>query len=280
MSQQFSSPPPSTSDTVLVSFPAKHVLLVTFNIPKQLNALPRKAHLELARLWTWYDGEPTLRCAVITGKGKAFCAGANLREWHEMNQKGVPSYAIENENWLDNGFGGMSNRRGKKPIIAAVNGFCFGGGFEMMVNSDCVIASESAKFGLPEVLRGIAPIAGALPRLIRIIGRQRASEMILLGRTYDTTKLYEWGIVNKVVAQDEVLAEALRWASEISENSPDAVILARAGLMGGWDGEEPTSSANQFNRGIFQAVDGGVNMKEGMKSFVEKRKAVWVNSKL
>lgn len=285
MSHTFSSAPPAVPD-VLISSPKPHVLLVTLNRPAQLNALPRHMHFALDRLWAWYDAEPALRCAVITGTGRAFCAGADLKEWHDKNNERasraeeLPVGEDVDKKWDDNGFGGLSNRRGKKPVIAAVNGLCFGGGLEMVLNVDMVIASDTAKFGLPEVKRGVVAIAGALPRLIRSVGRQRASEMALLGRTYTAAQLQTWGLVNAVVAGDALLEEALWWAGELADNSPDSVIVTRAGLLGGWDGEDPKASTGRVDRGVYQGLDGGENMKEGVLSFVEKRKAVWTNSKL
>ncbi|KAJ4233085.1 hypothetical protein NW759_001868 [Fusarium solani] len=279
MSQQFSSPPPSIPG-VLLSSPRPHVLLVTLNRPDQLNALRRQMHIDLDKLWNWYDDEPSLRCAVITGKGRAFCAGADLKEWHDKNSEGKRSDDLEGETWAENGFGGLSNRRGKKPVIAAVNGLCLGGGMEMVLNVDIIIASDKAKFGLPEVSRGVVAIAGALPRLIRIVGRQRASEMALLGRMYTAQQLIEWGIVNKMVAPDQVVEEALQWAVDMANNSPDSVIVSREGLLGGWDGEDPKMSTKRVDQGIYRGLDGGENMKEGVLSFVEKRKPVWKNSKL
>ncbi|KPM36533.1 hypothetical protein AK830_g10033 [Neonectria ditissima] len=280
MAQTFASAPPTVPDVILSS-PQPHVLLVTLNRPRQLNALPRHMHFALDRLWAWYDAEPSLRCAVITGKGRAFCAGADLKEWHDKNttrDDGGP--AADDDKWADNGFGGLSNRRGKKPIVAAVNGLCLGGGMEMVLNTDLVVASSGAKFGLPEVTRGVVAIAGALPRLMRSVGRQRASEMALLGRMYSATELREWGLVNAVVDGDGVVDEALRWASEMAGNSPDAVIVSRAGLLGGWDGEDPRASTRRVDQGVYRGLDGGENMKEGVLSFVEKRKAVWRDSKL
>ncbi|KAH6894621.1 ClpP/crotonase-like domain-containing protein [Thelonectria olida] len=293
MSQTFSRPPPEVPG-VLLSSPRPHVLLVTLNRPKQLNALRRHMHFALAELWSWYDAEPGLRCAVITGAGRAFCAGADLKEWHDKNNEHELTQGVSGgEMWADDGFGGLSNRRGKKPVIAAVNGLCLGGGFEMALNVDMVIAAETAKFGLPEVTRGVVAIAGALPRIVRTVGRQRASEMALLGRTYTATQLEAWGLVNKVVestgsagkpAQEEVNAgvveEALRWAAEMAGNSPDAVIVSREGLLGGWEAEDPRASTQRVDGGIYRAMDGGENMKEGVLSFVEKRKAVWRDSKL
>lgn len=292
MSQTFSRPPPAVPDAILSS-PRPHVLLVTLNRPAQLNALPRRAHFALADLWAWYDAEPGLRCAVVTGRGRAFCAGADLKEWNDKHQGDDHGPAAEK--WAGDGFGGLSNRRGKKPVIAAVNGLCLGGGFEMALNVDMVIAAETAKFGLPEVARGVVAIAGALPRITRTLGRQRASEMALLGRMYNAAQLETWGLVNKVVkpaggggavasTQEDVNAavveEALNWAAEMAGNSPDAVIVSREGLLGGWDAEDPKESTGRLDRGLYRDIDGGENMREGVRSFVEKRRAVWRDSKL
>ncbi|KEZ41998.1 hypothetical protein SAPIO_CDS6390 [Scedosporium apiospermum] len=195
MPQKFSRQPPGVSEAILITFPAPNLLLVTLNRPQQLNAMPQGSH-------------------------RAF---SSLELWSEKNRAGIPSHGADGDSWLEHGFGGMSNRRGKEPIIAAVSGYCFGGGFEVMLNSDCVIASESAKFGLP-----------------------RASEMTLLGRTYTAQTLYEWGILSKVLPENSVLDEALRWAAEVAAQSPDAIILNHAGLLGGWDGEDPTLLSNHL----------------------------------
>lgn len=281
MSQTFTTAPPDVPDTV-VSSPAPHVLLVTLNRPRQLNALRREMHYRLDRLWAWFEAEPKLHVAVITGKGRAFCAGADLKEWHDKHKDGGLDPQVEQmDKWNDNGFGGLSNRRGKKPILAAINGLCLGGGMEMALNADIILASESAKFGLPEVSRGVVAIAGALPRLTRLVGRVRATEMALTGRMYSAETMQDWGIVNRVVkAPTDVVDETLRWAAEIAGNSPDAVIVSREGLLSGWDAEEPRMATRRVEYGVYAKMDGGENMKEGVLSFVEKRKAVWKDSKL
>lgn len=277
----FTHPPPEVPNTIL-SFPRFHVLLVTLNRPKQLNAIPRRMHEELDRLWKWYDSEPTLRCAVITGRGRAFSAGADLKEWNEKNEKHVSSSNDRDAGWADGGFGGLSNRRGKKPVIAAVNGLCLGGAMEMILNVDMVISSPDAKFGLPEVSRGVIAVAGALPRLTRIVGRQRASEMALIGKMYSAEQMRDWGIVNRVVRApgNQVIDEALRWATDVACNSPDSVIVSREGLLGGWEAENPQASTRRIDQGIYKQMDGGENMREGVLSFVEKRKPEWKDSKL
>lgn len=288
MSQTFATSPPPEVKDVVVSFPAQHVLLVTLNRPKQLNALRREMHYQLDKLWTWYEAEPTLRCAVITGVGRAFCAGADLREWHEKHAEAAAVADKEKqdikevEKWTTRGFGGMSNRRGRKPIIAAVNGLCLGGGMEMIINCDMVLASDSARFGLPEVTIGVIALAGALPRLTRLVGRARASEMALTGRTdYTAEDMRAWGIVNAVVnSPRRVVNDAVRWAAQIAANSPDSLIVTREGLMGGWDPEDPSASTDRVAAGLYAKMDAGDNMKEGVASFIEKRKPVWKDSKL
>ncbi|KAK3352536.1 enoyl-CoA hydratase [Lasiosphaeria hispida] len=178
------------------------------------------------------------------------------------------------------GFGGLSNRAGKKPVVAAVNGICLGGGMEMVVNCDLVVAAEGARFGLPEVTRGVIAVAGALPRVVRTLGRQRAAEMALLGRVYGAREMERWGVVNFVVGDGEVVREAVRVAEEIAGNSPDAVITSREGLRLGWEGFGPELATEILVKGVFGRMDRGENMKEGVASFVEKRKPVWKDSKL
>lgn len=276
----FLSPPPRVSDT-LITFPHPQVLVATLNRPKQLNAIHTQQHKDLADLWRWYDSEPTLRCAVITGAGRAFCAGADLAQWKE--QVGDATKKSEYQLYNTLGFGGLSNRTGKKPVIAAVGGACLGGGMEMAINCDLVVAGKKAKFGLPEVKRGVVPLAGALPRLIRTLGKQRASEMVLLGGMYGPEQMRDWGLVNAVVEGEKegaVVDEALRLAMEIAKNSPDSVITSREGLNLGWEGLGPVQSTEIVGKGLYGQMNGAENMKEGLASFADKREPVWKDSKL
>ncbi|RYO73815.1 hypothetical protein DL766_001805 [Monosporascus sp. MC13-8B] len=308
-------PPPATP-YVEVSFPRPHVLLVRLDRPERLNAVPRPLHAALERLWDWYDAQPYLRCAVLTGAGKAFCVGADLKEWDGLNANaaaGSGSKTVKAEITQDGmgkggvavrstttgtddpspghrdqlprgGFGGLSNRGGKKPVIAAVNGACLGGGFEMVLNCDLVVASRAAAvFGLPEVGVGVVAVQGALPRLARSLGsRQRALEMALAGRSYDAARMREWGLVNEVVEGDgaAVVEAALRWAERIAANSPDAVIVSREGIKLGCEGVNPEVATDILIKGWYARIEGGQNMVEGVRSFVEKRKPVWKDSKL
>ena len=279
----FRSPHPRVQD-VVVSFPRPHVLLVTLNRPKQLNAIPSAQHYGLERLYDWFDGEPSLRCAVVTGAGRAFCAGADLKEWNQRNHAASAASAAtraeSSMRWPPSGFGGLSNRRGKKPIIAAVNGLCLGGGMEMAINTDLVVAAEDAKFGLPEVTIGVVAVAGALPRLVRTVGLKRASEMALTGRTFSAAAMKEWGVVNAVVPTSRVLDEALRLAEDIAANSPDSIIVTRQGLRLGWEAIGPHEGTLELGEGMYAKIDAGENMREGVESFVKKRRPTWKDSKL
>ncbi|KAM0321778.1 hypothetical protein ACHAQA_009874 [Verticillium albo-atrum] len=276
------SPPPPVLHTV-ISFPAPHVVLITLNRPDQLNAIPTAQHHALLALYKWYDAQPSLRCAILTGTGRAFCAGADLKAWNDKNngtETAAPS--LEGKWPSQGGFGGLSNRNGKKPVIAAINGLCLGGGFEMITNADLVYALSSARFGLPEVKVGVVAIAGALPRLVQIVGRQRASEMAMLGDFYSAAQMHNWGIVNGVVegSADDLLKTVLEVAGKLAGNSPDSIIVTREGLLSGLGGEAPQDATNRVEAGIYQKLEGGDNMKEGVVSFVEKRKPVWKDSKL
>lgn len=185
---------------------------------------------------------------------------------------------------ISSGFAGLSNRGGKKPIIAAVNGLCLGGGMEVALNCDIILASEDALFGLPEVKRGVIALAGALPRLVRTVGKQRAAEMALLGRHYSAQQMEIWGIVNKVVGvngtTEAFLEEALQWAKEVAENSPDSVIVSREGLRLGWEPLGVETATELLERGMYGRIDGGENLVEGVRAFNEKRNPVWKDSKL
>ena len=173
----------------------------------------------------------------------------------------------------------MSRRGGKKPIICAVNGICFGGGCEMIINADMVIADSKAVFGLPEVTIGVVALAGALTRLVRTVGKQRAIEMALTGRRLSAEEAREWGLVNKVVEGD-VVKHAIEAAESIAKNSPDAVIVSREGIKLGWEGVGAEEGTVRLLEDWYGLIDGKENMVEGVKSFVEKRKPRWVDSKL
>lgn len=245
--------------------------------PKDLNAMSTTGQWEMDSVWKWFDLEPTLSVAIITGTGRAFSAGADLKEWsNSMADDADPKNRMGNAP----AFKPLSRRLGKKPVIAAVNGLAMGGGCEFIVNCDLVVAAEDAYFGLPEVKRGIAAIGGALPRLIRSIGLQRASEFALTGRRITAQEMHQWGLVNKVVAKDQVVAEAVKYARMIAINSPDAIICTRAGLRQGWETAAVERAVEITLEREFAELQRGENMVEGLKAFTEKREPEWKGSRL
>lgn len=174
----------------------------------------------------------------------------------------------------------FTRRKGKKPVIAAVNGFAFGGGCEFAVNCDLVVAADTAIFGLPEVRRGLAPTGGVLTRIVHTVGMQIASEIVLTGRRITAQEMLSWGIVNKVVSHDKLLEESMRFASLIADNSPDAIVCARAGLRQAWETANVEKATEQWLAGYFALLEKGENIQEGLAAFLEKRPPHWKESKL
>ncbi|KAI4194188.1 MAG: hypothetical protein LQ348_002697 [Seirophora lacunosa] len=266
--RSFTIPSPTLSPHTLLSFPTSYIVLVTLNRPDVLNCIDNAQHHELAAVWQWMDEEPRIRCGIITGKGRAFCAGADLKgllpgcfietEWNMRNATG------EKRSLPPSGFGGLSRRSGKKPVVAAVNGLCLGGGMEMVINCDLVVAAKGAFFGLPEVQLGVLALAGALPRLAG------AEEM------------REWGIVNTIVDDDRegVVKQAVHVTEKICGNSPDSVIVSKMGVDIGWQCSDVEEATERIVSEGWSEMEGRENMREGLKAYVERRKARWIDSKL
>ncbi|KXN84976.1 3-hydroxypropionyl-coenzyme A dehydratase [Leucoagaricus sp. SymC.cos] len=222
---------PSHSDELQVSIPHEHVLFLTLNRPKSLNAMTPRMTEDLERVLDWFEEEPELWVAIVTGAGRLFCAGADLKAWNKDQQAGSSD---EQETIASNlnGFGSLSRRQSNKPIVAAVNGGAYGGGVEIVLNCDIVIASEGSKFALPEVKRGVVAAQGGIPRLFQIAGHQHASEMLFTGRTIPAQEAADrFGFVNAVVPAPQLLSAALRVAREVASNSPDAVQSTKHGLL-------------------------------------------------
>ncbi|KAL2217940.1 enoyl-CoA hydratase [Thermoascus aurantiacus ATCC 26904] len=280
---KFTTPPPALQ-YALISFPTPRVLLATLNRPASLNCINTAGHAELHALWEWFDAEPGLRVAVVTGKGRAFCAGQDLKEWNTKNSSSQQQQQQPQKLATPpSGFAGISRRGGKKPIIAAVNGPCLGGGCELVINADLVLASRRhAYFALPEVKRGVVAIAGGLPRLVRTVGKQRAMEMALTGRNVSAEEAERWGLVNELVdgEADAVVKRAVEVAETIAANSPDAVIVSREGVKMGWEGVGAEDGSRLLIDAWERRLYEGENMKEGVRAFVEKRAPRWVDSKL
>ncbi|KAK7408818.1 hypothetical protein QQX98_009004 [Neonectria punicea] len=257
----------------IISFPRKHVLQVTINRPEYRNCLPVEATIELGALWKWYDAEPELRCAVFTGAGeKAFCAGMDLKQRLDIIKTNDVAH-----DYPAGGFGGMTNRTGKKPIVIACNGHAHGGGFEIVLNADVVFASPNATFRLPEVLRGVSALAGALPRAMLLFGNHRTMDLVLTGRVLSVEEALQWGLVKEIVPQDKLLERTLDYASEIASLSPDSVIISRLGAREVW--ETGVSRATMRGQELYaEAMLRSKNASEGLAAYREKRDPKWFPS--
>ncbi|KAJ6612661.1 enoyl-CoA hydratase [Mycena sp. CBHHK59/15] len=272
------SKPPAVSEEILFSIPKEHVLLLTLNRPKSLNALTPQMYDDLRRVLNWFEDEPSLWVVIVTGSGRAFCAGADLKAWNKDEQSGKP---MEGDDIISNihGFASISRRESKKPFIAAVNGSSFGGGTEIILNCDLVVASKEASFGLPEVKRGVIAIQGGIPRLARTAGHQLASEMLLLGKTISAEDARNrFGFVNAVVPPSDVLPTAFAFAAQIVANSPDAVQSTKKGLLLAQKHSYSEMVATHVRSPETVNTFQGHNIKEGLKAFNEKRKPEWQNA--
>ncbi|CCF42237.1 carnitinyl-CoA dehydratase [Colletotrichum higginsianum] len=259
----------------LITFPRKHILLVTINRPGHMNCLPVEATIELGALWKWYDAEPELRCAVFTGAGnKAFCAGMDLKQRLDIIKTNDVAYEYPSGQ-----FAGMSNRTGRKPIIVACNGHAHGGGFEAILNADVIFASPNATFRLPEVLRGVSALAGALPRCMVLFGNHRTMDLVLTGRTMSVEEAREWGLVKEIMPQEKLLERALDYAGQIAALSPDSVIISRLAAREAW--ETGVSRATMRGQELWaEAMLRSKNAEEGLAAYREKRSPKWFPSHL
>lgn len=233
---------------------------VTINRPEQRNALNRATLLELIDAFRRVDADEGVRVAILTGAGKVFVGGADLNELSVMS-------ALD---YLD--YGNLYNvlnrliREGGKPVIGAVNGHALGGGNVMILSCDIIVASQRAKFAVPEINLGIFGGASVLPRLV---GRYQAAEMVLLGEAYTAQKAYELGLVNRVVPPEEVVSTAQSIAEGIRAKSPLAVRMAKRALILG-NQYEP-GAASEMQLPIMSLLYSGHDQKEGMRAFFEKR---------
>lgn len=263
---------PKTSCCDLTS-PASGVLLVTLNRPKKLNCIIYHNHQELEKIWQWFDRTPELIIALFTGSGRAFCGGADLTEWETLkpDERGVTT---------STGFGGLSLRRGLKPVIAVLNGFAIGGATEMVINCDMVVASPKAYLALPDVKVGLTGFGGTFSRLVRRIGRSHATDMCLTGRNISAQEAFRWGLVDRISDDSQnVLQVALDLAVRIASNSPDAIIATRDGIVSGEDALDSIEAGRAFIQKWLWLVN-GENCQEGIRAFNEKRTPVWRVTKL
>ncbi|MEA3350189.1 MAG: enoyl-CoA hydratase-related protein [Chloroflexota bacterium] len=239
--------------------------LVRLNRPKAMNALNSTLLQELMDALTTFDADETIGAIVITGSDKAFAAGADIKEMANAS-------AVE---MLKSDFIPTFDRiRGiKKPIIAAVSGWALGGGSEIALACDMIIASETAKFGQPEITIGVIPGAGGTQRLARVVGKAMAMEMVLNNRTLNAQEAQSCGITNRVVPVEQYLDEALKLAAEIAARAPLAVQLGKEAVNQAFD--TFLSGGLAHERRAFNFLFATKDQKEGMAAFIEKRKPEW-----
>ncbi len=242
------------------------ILTVTINRPEVMNSLHPAANLELEKVFNEFAGDPDQWIAILTGAGdRAFSAGNDLK----FQAGGGKRERAET------GFAGITSRFDcNKPIIAAVNGVAMGGGFEIALACDLIIASDNAVFALPEPRVGLAALAGGLHRLPRQIGLKQAMGMILTGRRVSAAEGLQLGFVNEVVAQSELMAAARRWANMILECSPLSIRASKAAVMSGLDEADLQQAMNQKLDAVHTLFT-SEDFIEGPKAFAEKRPPNW-----
>jgi len=238
--------------------------LLTLNRPKALNALNDQLMDELGTALLAFDGDDGIGAMVITGNEKAFAAGADIGAMKEWSYMDVFKSEYISRNW-------ETLRRIRKPVIAAVGGYALGGGCELAMMCDIIIAADSAKFGQPEIKLGVIPGAGGTQRLPRAVGKAKAMDLVLSARMMDATEAERAGLVSRVVAADKLLEEALAAATAIAAQSLPAVMMAKEAINRAY--ESPLNEGMLFERRLFHSLFATSDQKEGMAAFVEKRPA-------
>lgn len=245
-----------------------HIGTITLNRPESLNALNAQLMGELSTALAKFEADDAIGAIVITGSDKAFAAGADIKEMSERTYPGT---------LLDDFIGGdwESVPKARKPIIAAVAGYALGGGCELALSCDIILAADTARFGLPEITLGVIPGAGGTQRLTRAVGKAKAMEMILSGRFMTAEEAERGGLVSRVVPEGDLMEEALSLAAKIADMSTPAVMLAKSAV----ERAHETSLAEglTFERMAFYSLFATEDQKEGMAAFVEKRKAQFRN---
>jgi enoyl-CoA hydratase len=241
------------------------VTLIILNRPKALNALNSAVLAELIHAFAAYDADESQRCAVLTGSDRAFAAGADIKE---MAEQGFASMYSSNffADW-------EKVTATRKPWLAAVAGYALGGGCEVAMMADFVIAADTAKFGQPEIKLGVTPGMGGSQRLTRAIGKAKAMEMCLTGRMMDAHEAERSGLVARIVPADQLVEEALKVANEIASMAPLAAIATKEMVNAAF--ETGLAQGILFERRLFHGLFGTEDQKEGMTAFVDKRMAQW-----
>ena len=241
-----------------------HVGVITLDRPDALNALNAKLMGELQSALMKYEDDDGIGAIVITGNEKAFAAGADIKEMAERTYPQV---------LFDDFIGGAWEAvpKARKPVIAAVSGYALGGGCELALACDIVLATESARFGLPEITLGVIPGAGGTQRLIRAVGKAKAMEMVLSGRFMAAEEAERAGLVSRIVPDGELKEEAIALGAKIADMSLPAVMLAKAAVNTAY--ETTLAEGMRFERTAFYSLFATEDQKEGMAAFIEKRQA-------
>lgn len=241
--------------------------LVTLNRPNALNALNGALIGEMSQALDAFEADDAIGCIVITGSAKAFAAGADIKEMQTKTY--MQAYKED--------FIGSWDRvsRSRKPVIAAVAGFALGGGCELAMMCDFIIAADTAKFGQPEIKLGVMPGAGGTQRLARFVGKAKAMDLCLTGRMMDAAEAERCGLVSRVVAADKLIEEALKAADTIASMSLTAAMMTKESINRSF--ETTLGEGIRFERRVFHAMFATDDQKEGMAAFVEKRPAKFTN---
>jgi len=253
-------------ETLIVETPADGVALIRLNRPQALNALNSQLLGELSQALDAAEADEGVRCVVLTGSDRAFAAGADIKE---MSDK---SYA---QMFVSDFFGPAARRleQFRKPIVAAVAGYALGGGCELAMLCDFIIAAETAKFGQPEINLGVMPGIGGTQRLPRAVGKAKAMDMVLTARMMDAAEAERAGLVSRVVAADKLMDEALAAAGKIAAQSPLATAMNKTLVNAAF--ETTLSAGVVMERRLFHSLFAFDDQKEGMAAFVEKRPAAF-----
>jgi enoyl-CoA hydratase len=240
-----------------------HKLVVTMNRPEARNALSGEMLAIMSEAWDRVNDDPEIRVCILTGAGGYFCAGMDLKAFARGERPHVPG----------RGFGGLVERPPRKPLVAAVEGFAVAGGMELALACDLIVAARGARFGLPEVRRGLVPAAGGLLALPALVPRGAALELVLTGAPISSERAYELGLVTRLAEPGAALDEALALAAAIAANAPLATVAAKAILdqAPGW----PADEAWARQRAIADPVIGSDDAREGARAFAQKRAARW-----
>ncbi len=238
--------------------------IITLNRPKALNALCQALMDELTTALDGFESDDTVRVIVLTGSEKAFAAGADIKEMATKNFIDAYKEDFITRNW-------ERTARCRKPVIAAVAGYCLGGGCELAMMCDFILAADTAKFSQPEITIGTIPGAGGTQRLTRLIGKAKAMELCLTGRMMDATEAECAGLVARIVPAAELMAETLKVAAKIAGFSTPAAMMVKESVNRAY--ETTLTEGLRFERRLFHATFASADQKEGMAAFVEKRPA-------